>query len=76
MPRPELLETFDNPYANRDYEIHMDCSEFTSLCPLGGIEIQEELFGAHEVNLPGGWDRVSGRGAGGVNRAETRASPE
>ena len=38
MPKPELLETFDNPYADRDYEIHMDCSEFTSLCPLGGIE--------------------------------------
>ena len=38
MPRPELLETFENPYADRDYEIHMDCSEFTSLCPLGGIE--------------------------------------
>jgi 7-cyano-7-deazaguanine reductase len=38
MPRPELLETFANPYANRDYEIHMDCEEFTSLCPVGGIE--------------------------------------
>ena len=38
MPKPELLETFDNPYIDRDYEIHMDCSEFTSLCPLGGIE--------------------------------------
>lgn len=38
MPRPELLESFDNPYADRDYEIHMDCSEFTSLCPMGGIE--------------------------------------
>jgi 7-cyano-7-deazaguanine reductase len=38
MPRPELLETFPNPYANRDYEIHMDCDEFTSLCPVGGIE--------------------------------------
>ena len=38
MPRPELLETFANPYANRDYEIHMDCDEFTSLCPVGGIE--------------------------------------
>jgi 7-cyano-7-deazaguanine reductase len=38
MPSPELLETFDNPYAGRDYEIHMDCSEFTSLCPVGGIE--------------------------------------
>jgi 7-cyano-7-deazaguanine reductase len=38
MPRPELLETFPNPYPGRDYEIHMTCPEFTSLCPLGGIE--------------------------------------
>ena len=38
MPRPELLETFENPYSGRDYEIHMECPEFTSLCPLGGIE--------------------------------------
>ncbi len=38
MPRPELLETFANPYAKRDYEIHMDCAEFTSLCPVGGVE--------------------------------------
>jgi len=38
MPKPELLETFPNPYPNRPYEIHMDCPEFTSLCPLGGIE--------------------------------------
>jgi 7-cyano-7-deazaguanine reductase len=38
MPKPELLETFANPYPDRDYEIHMDCPEFTSLCPLGGIE--------------------------------------
>jgi len=38
MPKPELLETFVNPYADRDYEIHMDCDEFTSLCPVGGIE--------------------------------------
>ena len=42
MPRPELIETFENPYADRDYEIHMDCSEFTSLCPLGGIETDAE----------------------------------
>lgn len=42
MPRPELLETFANPYADRDYEIHMDCNEFTSLCPLGGIESDAE----------------------------------
>ena len=38
MPKPELLETFANPHANRDYEIHMDCDEFTSLCPVGGVE--------------------------------------
>jgi 7-cyano-7-deazaguanine reductase len=38
MPRPDLLETFENPYPDRDYEIRMECPEFTSLCPLGGIE--------------------------------------
>ena len=38
MPKPELLETFPNPYADRDYEIHMTTNEFTSLCPLGGVE--------------------------------------
>ena len=38
MPRPELLETFPNPYPGRGYEIAMECPEFTSLCPLGGIE--------------------------------------
>src|SRR2546423_10468325 len=38
MPNVELLETFPNPYVDRDYEVHMDCTEFTSLCPLGGIE--------------------------------------
>ena len=38
MPRPELLETFDNPYPDREYEIQMECDEFTSLCPVGGVE--------------------------------------
>jgi 7-cyano-7-deazaguanine reductase len=38
MPRPDLLETFPNPHPGRDYEIHLDCPEFTSLCPVGGIE--------------------------------------
>jgi 7-cyano-7-deazaguanine reductase len=38
MPRPDLLETFAYPYPGRDYEIHMTCEEFTSLCPLGGVE--------------------------------------
>ncbi len=42
MPQPELLETFANPYADRDYEIFMTCPEFTSLCPLGGVESDAE----------------------------------
>jgi 7-cyano-7-deazaguanine reductase len=42
MPRAELLETFANPYGDREYEIHMICDEFTSLCPLGGIESDAE----------------------------------
>src|SRR3954453_996094 len=38
MPRPDLLETFPNPYPGREYLIAMECPEFTSLCPMGGIE--------------------------------------
>lgn len=38
MPQPELLEVFPNPYQGRNYQIHMTTAEFTSLCPLGGIE--------------------------------------
>lgn len=38
MPKADLLEVFANPYPQREYEIHMDCNEFTSLCPLGGVE--------------------------------------
>ncbi|MGI0129907.1 MAG: preQ(1) synthase [Thermoplasmata archaeon] len=38
MPRPDLLETFPNPRPGRDYEIRLECPEFTSLCPVGGIE--------------------------------------
>ena len=42
MPKPELIETFANPYPRRDYEIVMTCPEFTSLCPVGGIESDAE----------------------------------
>ena len=42
MPRPDLLETFENPYPDREYEIRMECDEFTSLCPVGGIESDAE----------------------------------
>lgn len=38
MPNAKLLETFENPNPGRDYEIRMECPEFTSLCPIGGIE--------------------------------------
>ena len=38
MPKPELLESFPNPYPDRTYEIYTETDEFTSLCPLGGIE--------------------------------------
>ncbi|PIQ95531.1 MAG: NADPH-dependent 7-cyano-7-deazaguanine reductase QueF [Nitrospinae bacterium CG11_big_fil_rev_8_21_14_0_20_56_8] len=32
----KLLETFVNPYPERDYEIEMECPEFTCLCPRTG----------------------------------------
>jgi 7-cyano-7-deazaguanine reductase len=38
LPNAALLETFENPTRGRDYEIRMECPEFTSLCPIGGIE--------------------------------------
>ena len=31
-----LLETFDNQFPNRDYEIEIVCPEFTSVCPKTG----------------------------------------
>ena len=30
------LDTFENPYPNRDYLIEMDCPEFTTVCPKTG----------------------------------------
>ena len=38
MPAPthQALETFPNPNAERDYEIVMECPEFTCLCPKTG----------------------------------------
>ncbi len=32
----EMLETFDNQFPGRDYEIEIICPEFTSLCPKTG----------------------------------------
>lgn len=36
MPREQRIETFPNPYPDRDYEISLECPEFTCLCPLTG----------------------------------------
>lgn len=32
----DVLETFENPYPQRDYEIATICPEFTSMCPKTG----------------------------------------
>ena len=36
MADAKLLETFPNPNPQRDYDIEIDCPEFTSLCPKTG----------------------------------------
>ena len=36
MSDANLLETFENPCPERDYEIKIDCPEFTSVCPKTG----------------------------------------
>ncbi len=37
MAQPsKKLEIFRNPYPRRDYDIEMDCPEFTCLCPKTG----------------------------------------
>ena len=33
-PDDAIIETFENRYPERDYEINFDCPEFTSLCPV------------------------------------------
>jgi 7-cyano-7-deazaguanine reductase len=32
----EIIETFENPYSQRDYSIETICPEFTSMCPKTG----------------------------------------
>ncbi len=36
MPDKQLLETFENPYPDREYDILIEQPEFTSLCPKTG----------------------------------------
>lgn len=52
MPKPKLLEVFPNPYPSREYEIVMTCPEFTSLCPVGGIESDARELEALEGGAP------------------------
>ena len=52
MPKPELLETFPNPRPGRDYEIRLECDEFTSLCPVGGIESDAKELSALQGGAP------------------------
>ncbi len=35
-PAQAQLETFPNPQPKREYWIHLDCPDFTSLCPVTG----------------------------------------
>jgi 7-cyano-7-deazaguanine reductase len=35
-PQHARLETFPNAHPDRDYEIRIECPEFTSLCPVTG----------------------------------------
>jgi 7-cyano-7-deazaguanine reductase len=37
MSRTSTLETFPNPRPGREYEITIDCPEFTSVCPKTGL---------------------------------------
>ncbi|MBP1970707.1 7-cyano-7-deazaguanine reductase [Virgibacillus natechei] len=34
--KPEVLETVDNNYSNRDFFVKFNCPEFTTLCPITG----------------------------------------
>lgn len=36
LPSPAMLETFENQFPSRDYEIEIVCPEFTSVCPKTG----------------------------------------
>src|SRR6188474_2915466 len=37
VPPPTSLETFPNPRPGRDFEIAINCPEFTSVCPMTGL---------------------------------------
>ncbi|GAB4157069.1 MAG: hypothetical protein Fur0037_25220 [Planctomycetota bacterium] len=35
-PSPSILDSFENPEPGRDYEIRIECPEFTCVCPRTG----------------------------------------
>jgi 7-cyano-7-deazaguanine reductase len=37
MSSTDLIETFPNPRPGREYEISINCPEFTSVCPKTGL---------------------------------------
>jgi 7-cyano-7-deazaguanine reductase len=37
MASAPVLETFPNPRPERDYEVSIECPEFTSMCPKTGL---------------------------------------
>lgn len=37
MSTPTTIETFPNPRPGREFEIAIDCPEFTSMCPKTGL---------------------------------------
>src|SRR5262249_3897755 len=46
----KTLDTFPNPHPGADYEIAIDCPEFTSMCPMTG----QPDFGVIRINyVPG-----------------------
>ena len=47
------LETFPNPRPDRDYEIAINCPEFTSVCPKTGLPDFGELIGVPGARLSG-----------------------
>jgi 7-cyano-7-deazaguanine reductase len=50
MADKKILETFENPYPKRDYEIFISQPEFTSVCPRTG----HPDFGTLEIRyIPG-----------------------
>jgi 7-cyano-7-deazaguanine reductase len=49
-PSPATLEVFDNPHPEHSWVVELDCTEFTSLCPVTG---QPDFARLHIHYVPG-----------------------